>query len=116
MQTERDPLFELFEPPSGGVERMRARLAEPSQARVGFGIAAFGVVAVAVLAVLVALPRVEPGRAAVVDNPILAAPDLDRLLGRDTAPVPIAVKLDDQRVQAEELPSSDPQVRIYRVL
>jgi hypothetical protein len=116
MQTERDALFELLEPPPGGVERMRARLAEPEQARVGFGFAAFGVAAVAVLAVLIALLPPAPEPAAVVDNAILAAPELDRLLGRESAPVPLSVERGDQRVQIEELPSSDPQVRIYRVL
>ena len=117
MQTEREPLFELFEPPPGGVERMRARFAEPLQARVGPGLAAFGVAAVVVLAALVVLLPMEPSPTSpTVDSAFLAAPELDRLLGRESAPVPLAVERDDQRVQIEELPSSDPQVRIYRVL
>lgn len=116
MQTERDALFELLEPPPGGVERMRARFAEPAQARVGFAVPAFGVAAVAVLAVLVALLPHPDAPPAVVANSLLAAPELDRLLGRQSAPVPLSVERGDQRVQVEELPSSDPQVRIYRVL
>jgi len=116
MRTERDALFEQLEPPPGGVERMRARFAEPAQSRAGFGVAAFGVAAVAVLAALIALLPSSPESPAVVDNTILAAPELDRLLGRESAPVPFSVERDDQRVQVEELPSSDPHVRIYRVL
>ncbi|HEX5047779.1 MAG TPA: hypothetical protein VFX89_11715 [Gammaproteobacteria bacterium] len=116
MQTERDALFELLEPPPGGVERMRSRLAEPRRVTVGFGFAAFGVAAVAVLAALIVLLPRAPEPAAIVDNTILAAPELDRLLGRPSAPVPLSVERGDQRVQIEELPSSDPQVRIYRVL
>ena len=116
MQTERDALFELLEPPPGGVERMRARLAEPARPRVRFGVPAFGVAAVVVLVALIVRLPSAPEHAAVVDNTILAAPELDRLLGRQSAPVPLSVDRDDQRVQIEELPSSDPQVRIYRVL
>ena len=116
MQTERDALFQLLEPPPGGVERMRARFAEGQRARAGFGAPAFGVAAVAVLAALITLLPSTPEPPAVVDNAILAAPELDRLLGRESAPAPLTVERDDQRVQIEELPSSDPQVRIYRVL
>jgi hypothetical protein len=116
MQTERDALFELLEPPPGGVERMRARFAELPRSRVGFGMSAFGVAAVAVLAALVALLPNGPQPPAIADNTILDAPELDRLLGRESAPAPLTVERDDQRVQIEELPSSDPQVRIYRVL
>lgn len=117
MQTERDPLFDLFEPPPGGVERMRARFAKPLQARVGPGLAAFGVAAVAVLAALVVLlPMEPPPTSPTVDSAILAAPELDRLLGRASQSLPLTVERDGQPVQTEELPSSDPQVRIYRVL
>ena len=97
MSIERE-LFELLEPPPGGVERMRARFAKPARSRASFGLAAFGAAAAAAALALV------------------AAPELDRLLGRDTPPVPLTVKRDDQRVQIEELPSTDPQVRIYRML
>ena len=116
MQTERDALFELLEPPPGGVERMRARFTEAPRARIGLGASAFGVAAVAVLAAMVALLPNGPPPPAVVDNPILEAPELDRLLGRQSAPVPLSVERGEQRVQIEELPSSDPRVRIYRVL
>lgn len=116
MRTERDALFELLEPPPGGVERMRARFAEPPQSRVGFGVAAFGVAAMALLAVMIALLPKPEEPPATADSTILAVPELDRLLGRDSAPVPLTVQRGDERVQIEELPSSDPQVRIYRVL
>ncbi len=118
MSIERE-LFELLEPPPGGVERMRARFAKPARSRASFGLAAFGAAAaaaaLALVAVLVYLPIAPPG-SGVADNAMVAAPELDRLLGRDTPPVPLTVKRDDQRVQIEELPSTDPQVRIYRML
>ena len=109
-------LFDLLEPPPGGVERMRARFAEPAQKPASFGLAALGVATVlALAAVLVYLPTTPPSSGA-ADNAVVAAPELDRLLGRHTPPVPLTVKRDDQPVRIEELPSSDPRVRIYRVL
>ena len=115
MSIERE-LFDLLEPPAGGVERMRARFAEPAQSRARFGLAALGVATVlALAAVLVYLP-IAPPILGGADNAMVAAPELDRLLGRETPPVPLTVKRDDQPVQIEELPSTDPQVRIYRVL
>ncbi|HZF29771.1 MAG TPA: hypothetical protein VE907_11665 [Gammaproteobacteria bacterium] len=115
MSIERE-LFELLEPPAGGVERFFARLAQPEVRTAGVGLAAFSVAALlALVAVLVYRPTAPPSPG-VADNSIVAAPELDRLLGREAAPVPLTVKRDDQPVQIEELPSSDPQVRIYRVL
>ena len=113
MQTEPESLFELLEPPPGGVERMRARFAEPPRARHGVLFATSSVVAlVALLAVL----STEMRRPGATDDPLLAAPELDRLLGRPTRAVPLTIERDGQTLQTEELPSSDPQVRIYRVL
>ena len=115
MSIERE-LFELLEPPPGGVERMRARFGEPPRSRASFRLAAVGVAAaLALAAVLVYLP-IAPPSSGVADNAMVAAPELDRLLGRDTPPVPLTVKRGDHGVQIEELPSTDPQVRIYRML
>ena len=115
MSIERE-VFDQLEPPPGGVERMRARFAEPVRSRAGFGLAALGVATVlALAAVLVYLPAAPP-KSGGADNALVAAPELDRLLGRETPPVPLTVKRDDQAVQIEELPSTDPQVRIYRML
>jgi hypothetical protein len=115
MQSDPESPFELLEPPVGGVERMRARLAAPEPVHTPFGIAGAGVASLAVLIALLALVSSErQGRDA--DNAILAAPELDRLLGRVAQPVPVTVERDGQRQQIEQLPSSDPRVRIYRAL
>lgn len=115
MQTEPESPFELLEPPPGGVERMRARLADPSRVRQGIGFAASSVGVLAVLIALFAIFSIEThGPAA--DNPILAAPELDRLLGREARTIPLTIERDGQVLQTEELPSSDPSVRIYNVL
>jgi hypothetical protein len=132
MQTKRETAFELLEPPPGGVERMRAKLAAPRrtklaaprQPRVRLGLAAsamaaLGAAAVMVMAVLVALKSVAPEvpeMPATGGNAILAAPQFDRLLGRITPPLPLEVERDGEPVRIEPLPSTDPRVRIYRVL
>jgi hypothetical protein len=115
MQNERDTVFELFEPPPGGVERMRARLAAPLRPRMGVALAAFGVAALAALVVAALLPEGAQAPAG-GGNAVFAAPELDRLLGRESRPLPLQVERDGQAVETEELPSSDPNVRIYRVL
>lgn len=116
MQTEPESLFEPLEPPPDGVERMRARFAERSHARPRFGIAVSGVAAVAALVALLAVLRTGTHIGGAGDDAILAAPELDRLLGRETRSVPLSVERDGQALQTEELPSADPRVRIYRVL
>jgi|SRR6185369_5771963 hypothetical protein len=115
MQTDLESPFELLEPPPGGVERMRARISTPEPVRTGFGLAGAGVAALAVLVALLAVVSNERNSRD-ADNAILAAPELDRLLGRQAQPVPLTVERDGHAVQTEQLPSSDPRVRIYRVL
>jgi hypothetical protein len=116
MQTEPESLFELLDPPPGGVERMRARFAEPARLRHGFGLAASGVASLAALVALLAVLSSEMRGRSAGDDAILAAPELDRLLGREGRPMPLTVESDGRLLQTEELPSSDPLVRIYRVL
>jgi len=115
MQTGPESPFELLEPPPGGVERMRARLAAPLPVRhrIGFAVTSVGVVAG--LVALVAIFSIEM-HGPVADNPMLVAPELDRLLGREIRAVPLTIERDGQVLQTEELPSSDPRVRIYNVL
>jgi hypothetical protein len=115
MQSDPESPFELLEPPVGGVERMRARLAAPEPGQPGFGIAGAGIAALAVLVALLALVSNER-HGSDADNAVLAAPELDRLLGREAQPVPFTVERDGRRQQIEQLPSSDPRVRIYRTL
>jgi hypothetical protein len=127
MQTEHETLFEVLEPPPGGVERMRAKLAAPAKQRRGFGVAApfaplgfavigLGAVAVALLALLVMVRPIGPQPPGTSDNAILAAPQFDRLLGRATPPRPLEVQRDGRPVQTEQLPSTDSRVHIYRML
>lgn len=112
-----DKIFELFEPPRGGVEKLRARLVEPA-ADVPFvarPVAAISLVAVAALAAsLYFVPQLrEPAAAA---ESMLEAPQFDRLLGREPQVVPISVQLNQQPTRAEEVESTDPKVRIYQLL
>jgi hypothetical protein len=116
MQSDPESLFEMLEPPPGGIERMRARLAARKSARGGFAVVGAGVVALAVLVALGALVFDDRLSRDAGDNAILASPELDRLLGRESRPVPLTVERDGQAVQIEQLPSSDPRVRIYRAL
>jgi hypothetical protein len=116
MQTEHDMVFELLDPPPGGVERMRARLAAPEVRAAGFGVAAFGVAVLVVLAALLVYQPPRSSSSGPADNAIASSPELDRLLGREPVPAPRTVKRDDEPARIEELPSSDPHVRIYRVL
>jgi hypothetical protein len=116
MRTEPESPFDLLEPPPGGVERMRARFAEPPRARRGIVLAASGVAALAALVAVLVVLSSEKSSRTTADNAMLAAPELDRLLGRESRPVPLSVERDGQPVQTEQLPSSDPRIRIYRVL
>ena len=116
MQTEPESLFERLDPPPGGVERMRARLAEPSRVPREFLLATSSVVALAALVALLAVLSTEMRGRNAADHAILASPELDRLLGRQTRSVPLTVERDGRILQTEELPSSDPRVRVYRVL
>ena len=110
-----DKIFELLEPPRGGVEKLRARLAEADAVpHVARPLAAFSLLALVALAVSlywVSKPR-EPEATA----SLLEAPEFDRLLGREAPFVPISVQVDQQPAVAEEIESTDPKVRIYRVL
>ena len=109
-----DKVFELLDPPRGGVEKLRARFAAADVGpRVSRPLAAFSLLVLAALAVslyFVPEPR-EPEAASMFD-----APQFDRLLGRDAPVVPISVTVDRQPAAAEEMESTDPKVRIYRVL
>jgi len=116
MQNDPESPFELLDPPPGGVERIRSRMAAPEPVRGRLAVAGAGVAALAVLGALLAVvfnQRVGPDAG---DNAIVASHELDRLLGRGAQPVPLTVERDGQPVQTEELPSADPRVRIYQVL
>jgi hypothetical protein len=116
MNTDHGSLFELLEPPSGGVEKLRARLAEAHLGPVGASpLWAFSVLAVvALVALLYYLPD-APEPSPLAGPSILEAPEFDRLLGRELLAVPISVQLNQQPVAAEEIESTDPKVRIYEL-
>jgi hypothetical protein len=109
-------IFELLEPPRGGVEKLRARLAEPDAGpRIARPLAVFSVVAIfAIAASLHFLP--EPREPAVAAASMLEAPEFDRLLGRELRVLPISIQRNEQPIAAEEVESTDPKVRIYELL
>jgi hypothetical protein len=116
MQSDPESLFEMLEPPPGGVERMRARFAAREPAGRGFAVAAMGIAALAVLVALMALVSNERHGRDVADNAILEAHEFDRLLGREVQPVPLTVERDGRPQPMEQVPSSDARIRIYRAL
>src|SRR5262245_31182207 len=107
-----DPLFAQLEPPSGGVERFRQRLAEPERApAAGRWLGAVSVLAIAALvAALLYLPDARE-RTVVAGSSLIDAPEFDRLLGREPRDVPLSVQLNEQPIEAEQLQSTDPKVR-----
>jgi hypothetical protein len=118
MTKHHDEIFAPLEPPSGGVERFRAKLAaESASRRHSYGRPAAALVAVAVVLSLSSLiylrfeNRVEPA----ASGAIYDSPELDRLLGRESRAMPLRVEIDDKVVAVEQLASTDPQVRIYQL-
>jgi hypothetical protein len=113
MKTSRDIVFAPVEPPQGGVERMASRFAAAPRrspaAAVGWAAAAAAVVAAAVLVPL----RGHFDRPAPPVGGLYAAPEFDRLLGRNTEPYELSVSVNQQKVRVAEVPTSDPKIRIY---
>jgi hypothetical protein len=117
MTNDHDELFAPLEPPKGGVERFRAKLAaetagrEPHSYRRPAALAAV----VLVLALSAVLYLHVGDRGAITGKPAYAAPEFDRLLGRESKPLPLRVELNDRPVAVEQLESDDPRVKIYRL-
>jgi hypothetical protein len=118
MTDHRDSLFAQLEPPSGGVERFRRRLADAATQsapfRRGPAAALVAIVLVASLSSFFYL-RSAHRLALAPDRDIVTAPQFDRLLGRESKPLPLHVELNERVVQVEPVESSDPQVRIYQL-
>jgi hypothetical protein len=133
MSNRHDTLFELLDPPPGGAQRLRALLlAAPHAAEQPprwTGAASLATLTALLGAIYfgIALPpmplvtagsgaatRIEP--ASDIAEGLLASPALDGLLGRIPLEAALSVRIDDRTVETEELPSSDPKVRIYRML
>jgi hypothetical protein len=116
MTTHDDAVFAPLDPPPGGVERFRAKLAEAT-ARPGRSYRRPAVSLAAALALSLAAVlylHVESRRPA-ADETAYAAPEFDRLLGRDSKPLPLRVELNDQPVAVEQVASDDPRVKIYQL-
>jgi hypothetical protein len=116
MKTDRETLFGSLEPPRGGAERLQARLRAHQPhllTRPRFAVTAVFALLV-VGTVLVKRPTSGPALVdplAEIDLP----PESDRLLGRTSEPFELRVSRQDERLDFEELASSDPKIRIYRL-
>lgn len=98
---KRDELFEVLEPPPHGLTRLRARLAARRARRLLWPAL---VSSLAALLVVLFVPREQP-----VD---LRAALADSVFGAEGPPVSA---LDGSALAVERLPSSNPQVVLYRV-
>ena len=117
METDHERLFRQIEPPVGGVERFKQKLAQADNRRGrGVWIPAAATVSAAVLAVVGFWawhrnPAPEPPPQAA----LWSAPELDRVLGRPSAPIELRVQRNNQVTLLVEHPSDDPRVRIYSI-
>jgi hypothetical protein len=118
MNEDRHGLFKQLEPPPGGAERFRARLdaaVERDRAppwRLAVAVAAGVLVVVGALFVVNNADR-DSGDSA--ENPVAAAPEFDRLLGRPVERADPAVTLNDQSVTLAAGHSENPKIRIYQI-
>jgi hypothetical protein len=81
--------------------------------RIQWGLAAACIV---ILAAVIFVVSPEPIDVMVPDNPadsVAAAPQFDRLLGRESARTDLRVQRNAQTVSLTEIASSNPKVRIY---
>jgi hypothetical protein len=118
MNDDRQGLFKQLDPPPGGAERFRARLDAAAESRHGSGwhlavaVAAGGVIVVGALVVLNDADRTNVNSA---ENPVAAAPEFDRLLGRPVERTEPAITLNDQSVTLAAIPSENPKIRMYQI-
>ncbi len=114
MKTDHATLFELVEPPANGVRDLRARLSlNEHRLSWGWGFAAAGAV-MGLLVFVLAQPRkgdVEPALLAKMFD----VREFDRLLGKETQPYELRVKLNTREAVVVEVSSSDPKIRLYQI-
>ena len=116
MKLDPSQVFRVLEPPAGGVARMRAKLAAERHRRpfeiwwLG-PVAAALVVAIAFFAFSGRNPMPPTGAA----NDLISSVEFDRLLGRETEPNEFRVTQGEMAVAVNQLPSSNPRVRLYEV-
>lgn len=118
MKTSRGEVFAQLEPPVAGAERLASRLASASGGARGgalrWAAGAAGVAAAALA--LAALVQVEGRHHRSPPPPggsLYAAPEFDRLLGRNVEPYKLSVSLNRREVHVVEVPTSDPKIRLY---
>lgn len=116
MKADRDSIFRAVDPPAGGTARMRARFARAQRRRLppAGWLGPVVIVTVAALAFNGLWNASRSGSSDRVDS-LLAAPEFDRLLGRESAPYELRVTRDSMPVSVNEIESSDPTVRLYRL-
>jgi hypothetical protein len=105
---KREEIFEVLEPPPYGWTRLEARLSERRGARWPLAVAAVALAAASLLiAVVLAWPRTQAVDLSVEISRSSAAASFG--LGEDTRTLAVRTGA------AEALPSSDPNVVLYRV-
>jgi hypothetical protein len=118
MNEDRHGLFKQLEPPPGGAERFRARLDAATQRSRGPSWRLAAAVATGVVVVVGALVVLNDADRTSVDsaeNPVAAAPEFDRLLGRSVELADPSVTLNDEMVTLAAVPSENPKIRMYQI-
>jgi hypothetical protein len=125
MSPDHSELFRALEPPAGGRERFRQRLARHAAHTNAYSrrwvFAGSTITAIAVSAVLlfgILEPAVTPDAPDPPDAlvaSVIQAPEFDRLLGRSSAPTDLRVAIDDKPVPVSELASTNAKIRIYEI-
>lgn len=117
MNIDQSELFEKFDPPAGGAERLRARLqtetSRPLVLPARLGLAA--VAASLLLMVILFAPRPETPDDAATASDLYDAPAFDRLLGREFQAVALRVTLNEEQMRAVALADENPKVRLYEL-
>lgn len=120
-----DALFKELEPPQGGAERFARRLDEVAaeraspRARVLALAAATAGVAIVTAILLLRQPEDASQIESAANEPpsvdVYNAPELDRLLGRLSAPAELMVTVNMQAANVTELETTNQKVRIYQI-
>ena len=113
MKLDRGQIFRALEPPPGGAARLRAVLRRKRRAAwPRWLLAPAAAAAVVAIVLLLRQPGPDTGPVEPSDG-LMAATALDRLLGRESAPIGLSVSRGDERLAVSQLQSSRPNVRLY---
>jgi hypothetical protein len=115
MNVDRNELFRIFEPPRGGVERIRERMAGARGPgfHTGWRAVAAGAAIALLLVVIARFPHDELRRETTLSSDIYSAPQLDRLLGRESEPIELNVRINGEEANVVQLASSNARIRVY---